>query len=54
MIADECDDDVATGARLAKGDWAQIASIVDEELAGENHTLVEYQRGSASAARTRR
>ena len=30
------------GAGLAKGDWPTIAAIVDEELAGEDHTLVEY------------
>lgn len=32
------------GAGLAKGDWSVIASIIEEELAGEDHTLVEYQR----------
>jgi O-acetyl-ADP-ribose deacetylase (regulator of RNase III) len=32
------------GAGLAKGDWSIIASIIEEELAGEDHTLVEYQR----------
>jgi O-acetyl-ADP-ribose deacetylase (regulator of RNase III) len=30
------------GAGLAKGDWCTIAAIIDEELAGENHTLVEF------------
>ncbi|CAN5358772.1 hypothetical protein BH11PLA2_BH11PLA2_38340 [soil metagenome] len=30
------------GAGLARGDWSQIASIIDEELAGEDHTLVEF------------
>ena len=30
------------GAGLAKGDWAVIAAIIDEELAGEDHTLVEF------------
>ncbi|RNJ42069.1 phosphatase [Mesorhizobium erdmanii] len=30
------------GAGLAGGDWATIASIIDEELADENHRLVEY------------
>jgi len=30
------------GAGLAKGDWATIAAIIDEELAGEDHTLVEF------------
>ena len=32
------------GAGLARGDWSIIASIIEEELAGEDHTLVEYQR----------
>ena len=32
------------GAGLAKGDWQTIAKIIDRELAGENHTLVEYVR----------
>lgn len=30
------------GAGLARGDWAKIAAVIDEELAGETHTLVEY------------
>ena len=30
------------GAGLAKGDWSIIAPIIDEELAGEDHTLVEF------------
>jgi O-acetyl-ADP-ribose deacetylase (regulator of RNase III) len=30
------------GAGLAKGDWSLIASIIDEVLAGEDHTLVEF------------
>ena len=30
------------GAGLAGGDWDQISKIIDEELAGEDHTLVEY------------
>ena len=30
------------GAGLAGGDWAIIAAIIDEELAGEDVTLVEY------------
>lgn len=30
------------GAGLARGDWSIIAPIIDEELAGEDHTLVEY------------
>lgn len=28
------------GAGLARGDWATISAIIDEELAGEDHTLV--------------
>lgn len=34
------------GAGLARGDWGVIAAIIDEGLAGENHTLVEYAPGS--------
>ncbi|GAB6194066.1 macro domain-containing protein [Desulfocastanea catecholica] len=30
------------GAGLAGGDWQRIASIIDQELAGEDHTLVIY------------
>ena len=30
------------GAGLAKGDWSVISNIIDEELAGEDHTLIEY------------
>src|SRR5688572_20917837 len=30
------------GAGLARGDWPTIAAIIDEELAGEDHTLVEF------------
>ncbi|MBO0756783.1 MAG: macro domain-containing protein [Bradyrhizobiaceae bacterium] len=31
------------GAGLAKGDWTLIAAIIDQELEGEDHTLVEYE-----------
>jgi len=31
------------GAGLAGGDWNVISKIIDEELKGEDHTLVEYQ-----------
>ena len=31
------------GAGLAKGDWRLIAEIIDVELTGEDHTLVEYK-----------
>jgi O-acetyl-ADP-ribose deacetylase (regulator of RNase III) len=30
------------GAGLAGGDWDQISKIIDEELAGEDHTLVAF------------
>jgi O-acetyl-ADP-ribose deacetylase (regulator of RNase III) len=30
------------GAGLAKGDWETISRIIDEELYGEEHTLIEY------------
>ncbi len=30
------------GAGLAGGDWKQISKIIDEELVGEDHTLVEF------------
>jgi O-acetyl-ADP-ribose deacetylase (regulator of RNase III) len=30
------------GAGLAKGDWKVISAIIDEELADEDHTLVEF------------
>lgn len=30
------------GAGLAKGHWPTIVAIIDEELAGEDHTLVEF------------
>lgn len=30
------------GAGLGGGDWDRIARIIDEELDGETHTLVEY------------
>jgi len=29
------------GAGLARGDWSRIASIIDEALADEDHTLVQ-------------
>ncbi|MGH8082860.1 MAG: macro domain-containing protein [Lysobacter sp.] len=31
------------GAGLAGGDWAVIGAIIDEALAGEDHTLVEFK-----------
>lgn len=34
------------GAGLAGGDWNRIAAIFDEELAGEEHTCVEYAPGA--------
>ena len=30
------------GAGLAKGDWKIISELIDKELFGEDHTLVEY------------
>ncbi|ATE71633.1 macro domain-containing protein [Lysobacter capsici] len=30
------------GAGLAGGDWVRIAAIIDAALAGEDHTLVEF------------
>ena len=30
------------GAGLARGDWPTIAAIIDEELTGEDHTVVEF------------
>jgi O-acetyl-ADP-ribose deacetylase (regulator of RNase III) len=32
------------GAGLARGDWSIIASSIEEELAGEDHTYVEFVR----------
>lgn len=34
------------GAGLAKGDWSEIANIIDEELDGEDHVLVVLPSGS--------
>lgn len=34
----------AIGAGLAGGDWAVIAAIINEELAGENHVFVEWKK----------
>lgn len=31
------------GAGLARGDWTIIATIIDDELTGEDHTLVIYR-----------
>ena len=31
------------GAGLARGDWNIISAIIDKELIGEDHTVVEYQ-----------
>lgn len=30
------------GAGLARGDWSKIAAIIDEQLHGEHHTLVNF------------
>lgn len=34
----------AIGAGLARGDWAIISAIIEEELSNENHTFVEYYK----------
>lgn len=34
----------AIGAGLAGGDWKIISEIIKDELNGENHTFVEYQK----------
>ena len=34
------------GAGLAGGDWETIAAIIEKELAGEDHTLVEFDPGA--------
>jgi O-acetyl-ADP-ribose deacetylase (regulator of RNase III) len=34
----------AIGAGLAGGDWKIISEIIEQELDGEDHTFVEYQR----------
>lgn len=34
----------ALGAGLAGGDWAVIAAIIDEELVGEAHVFVEWEK----------
>jgi len=39
------------GAGLAGGDWTTIAAIIEDELAGENHTLVEYSPAGPPALR---
>jgi O-acetyl-ADP-ribose deacetylase (regulator of RNase III) len=33
------------GAGIGGGDWSIISAIIDEELAGEDHALVEYEPG---------
>ncbi|WP_299976449.1 macro domain-containing protein [Desulfobacula sp.] len=32
------------GAGLAKGNWEMISDIINKELQGEDHTLVEYSK----------
>jgi O-acetyl-ADP-ribose deacetylase (regulator of RNase III) len=34
----------AIGAGLAGGEWSVIAGIIEEELAGEDHVFVEWQK----------
>jgi len=31
------------GAGLAGGDWSEISKIIEDELSGENHTLVRFK-----------
>jgi O-acetyl-ADP-ribose deacetylase (regulator of RNase III) len=38
------------GAGLAKGDWSQLSKIIEHELAGENHTLVEYDATTSAVS----
>lgn len=38
------------GAGLARGDWTLIAKIIEDELQGEDHALVEYEPGGADSA----
>lgn len=38
------------GAGLARGDWRIIEGIVNEELEGENHTLVEFLPSSTATS----
>ncbi len=37
------------GAGLARGDWTLISKIIDEELAGQDHTLVEFSASKQEA-----
>jgi len=34
----------AIGAGLAGGNWKTISEIIEQELEGENHTFVEYEK----------
>lgn len=34
----------AIGAGLARGDWKVISKIIEEELGGEEHTFVEFDK----------
>lgn len=34
------------GAGLAGGNWDEISQVIDEELEGEDHTLVIYEKSS--------
>ena len=38
------------GAGLAGGDWSVISAIIDEGLAGEDHTLVEFAPAAGRSA----
>jgi O-acetyl-ADP-ribose deacetylase (regulator of RNase III) len=40
------------GAGLAKGDWSKLSEIIDAELAGEDHTLVDYNATPPAGSRS--
>jgi O-acetyl-ADP-ribose deacetylase (regulator of RNase III) len=40
------------GAGLARGDWGIIATIIEDELRGEDHTLVVHEQPRASQVET--
>ena len=42
------------GSGLAGGDWVIIEDIINEELKGEDHTLVEFLVGSKSSSNKKR
>jgi len=40
------------GAGLAKGNWEMISAIINQELDGMDHTLVDYVKQTAADSRT--